>query len=277
MKHGSKIITLAIVVFTGLGQCMLKWPEYISYGSETLKEDAKTDSIYIEAKKMIKTAYRFWSLNDMIKARQFIERGMKIRDDYLIRYYMGLVDYRISVYYLQQPDGKKQAGEYLGDGINNLEVSINQDPDFSESYILLSNLLGLKISLNPITGPVLGIRSSNLLKKAEKLDPTNPRLFLVEGVSLINTPGVFGGSEKKAVQILKESIKLFESEKRIAPTMPDWGHDEAYGWLIRSYIGQDSLSEAQQYIDRALTADPDNSWVRYQLQPLLEKKRSAKK
>lgn len=53
--------------------------------------------------------------------------------------------------------------------------------------------------------------------------------------------------------------------------MPDWGHSEAYGWLGLVELELGNRGEAKSHWEKVLMIDPENSWVKSELMPMLEK------
>jgi hypothetical protein len=68
-------------------------------------------------------------------------------------------------------------------------------------------------------GPV----AAEALAMAKKLNPDNPRIFMLEGIDQYNTPEQFGGSKTEAKRILEEALKKYESYKPETPIHPTWG------------------------------------------------------
>lgn len=88
---------------------------------ETQTRYASPESVYTNAKSMIKVGYRYWSIDDMLKARQYIERHLSAQDDYLLRYYMGLSAYRIGLFYLRDQRKKDEAKQFIDEAIDHIE------------------------------------------------------------------------------------------------------------------------------------------------------------
>jgi hypothetical protein len=67
-----------------------------------------------------------------------------------------------------------------------------------------------------------GKDASAALQKGMEMDPNNPRLYYLQGMSLIGTPPQFGGGKDKAKPVLEKSIALYNSAKP-QPLYPTWG------------------------------------------------------
>jgi hypothetical protein len=77
-----------------------------------------------------------------------------------------------------------------------------------------------------------GIEASTALQKGMALDPDNPRLYYLQGMSLFNTPEQFGGGKDKAKPVFEKSVALFKKAQP-KPLYPDWGKDQAEQMLAK--------------------------------------------
>ncbi len=60
------------------------------------------------------------------------------------------------------------------------------------------------------------------LQKGMQLDPNNPRLYYLQGMSVNGTPPQFGGGADKAKPIFEKALELFKAANP-KPLYPDWG------------------------------------------------------
>jgi hypothetical protein len=58
----------------------------------------------------------------------------------------------------------------------------------------------------------LGPKSSDLLDRAKEIEPKNPRVWLISGMSAMFTPKMFGGGTDRAELDLRKAIALFETD-----------------------------------------------------------------
>ncbi|HLX92524.1 MAG TPA: hypothetical protein VKR32_12625 [Puia sp.] len=77
-----------------------------------------------------------------------------------------------------------------------------------------------------------GMEASADLQKAIQLDPNNPRIYYLQGMSIFNTPEQFGGGKDKAKPIFEKSIELYKKEQS-KPLYPNWGRDQAEKMLAQ--------------------------------------------
>lgn len=96
--------------------------------------------------------------------------------------------------------------------------------DNSETYVIKSIIATARMTVDPQTrymtyGPAI----SEGIKKAEALDPTNPRPVLLEAQNLYYTPEAFGGGKEVAKPLFEKAQKLFDDFKPQNELSPDWG------------------------------------------------------
>jgi len=77
-----------------------------------------------------------------------------------------------------------------------------------------------------------GKDASVALQKGMQLDPNNPRLYYLQGMSLFGTPAQFGGGKDKAKPMFEKSIALYKTAKP-KPLYPTWGQKQAEDMLAQ--------------------------------------------
>lgn len=77
-----------------------------------------------------------------------------------------------------------------------------------------------------------GKDASEALQKGLTLDPNNPRLYYLQGMSLFGTPPQFGGGKDKAKPLFEKSVALFKSAQP-KPLYPTWGEKQAEDMLAK--------------------------------------------
>ena len=77
-----------------------------------------------------------------------------------------------------------------------------------------------------------GQEASGALTKGMEIDPKNPRLYYLQGMSVFNTPEAFGGGKAKAKPVFEKSVALFKSEE-VKPLYPKWGQKQAEDMLAQ--------------------------------------------
>ena len=144
--------------------------------------------------------------------------------------------------------------------------------DFSESYILLAYIYNLKVGAggNPIS---LMKKASVAIKKAEEIEPNNPRLHYLNGITNMYTPKVFGGGQEKAIADFNKAILCFEKSEITDNTLPDWGFDETYYYMGRIFEKRDDILNADFYYSKSLEINPDFGLLKIVMYPRFSLKR----
>ena len=189
------------------------------------------------------------------------------------RYYIGLTEFGVANILLAQGKRREaEASDNLKKAVEHLQIASRDIADGEEGnlaaaeiYALLSIVYGRQISLSPLKGIYLGPKSKNILKKAEKLAPENPRVVLSSAIGYLKTPRLVGGNDKKAMEGFRHAAELFASEEATDPMHPGWGHSDAYIWMGIAYRDWKDRDAARAAFEKALEIDPDNRWAREML------------
>ena len=108
------------------------------------------------------------------------------------------------------------------------------DADRSELQTLRNMVATQQMLVDPQSRyATYGAESASALKKAQELNPNNPRAFYLEGIGIFNTPEQFGGGKTKAKPVLEKAVSLFNSEQ-VKPLYPTWGKKEAEQFLAQA-------------------------------------------
>lgn len=71
-----------------------------------------------------------------------------------------------------------------------------------------------------------GQEAGTALEKGLEIDPNNPRLHYLRGMSVMGTPEQFGGGKAKAKPIFEKTVELYKAEQ-VKPLYPHWGQKQA--------------------------------------------------
>jgi tetratricopeptide (TPR) repeat protein len=77
-----------------------------------------------------------------------------------------------------------------------------------------------------------GAEAGTDLQKAMELNPNNPRLYYLQGMSLFNTPEQFGGGKDKAKPVFEKAVALYKADQP-KPLHPNWGQQQAEDMLAK--------------------------------------------
>ena len=78
-------------------------------------------------------------------------------------------------------------------------------------------------------GPV----AAEALETAKKLNPENPRVYLLEGIDKFYTPEEYGGSKTEGKKLFEEAQKKFETFKPASSIHPAWGMGQVKYFLTQ--------------------------------------------
>jgi len=221
------------------------------------------------ASREIDAANAAGDLNRLTSAAAMLDRVLTVTpNDPLLLYYRSLALYRSSTIYTGQKKND-EAKRALDEADALLEQATAKTPT-ADALALRSSIMGLMIGLsgNPLSGMTLGPKASGLLDRAKDLEPKNPRVWLISGMSAMFTPKMFGGGTDKAEQELKKAIALFETDRPVAPA-PSWGHADAFIWLGQALQKNEKIADARAAYQKALELQPGNQWVQRVLLPSL--------
>lgn len=98
----------------------------------------------------------------------------------------------------------------------------------ADLYCMHQQLSVLQMLVDPQSRwQTYGAAASKALEDAKKADAGNPRIYYLEGMSVMNTPEAFGGGKAKAKVLFQKSLDLFKTFKPATPLDPNWGKEEA--------------------------------------------------
>jgi hypothetical protein len=124
---------------------------------------------------------------------------------------------------MQELDGvAAQAEKYLG------TAQSLAGTDNAEIHLLSKMAYSLRMMVNPQQRFMTdGARASEELTRAEKLDPSNPRIALIKAEDIYFTPEQYGGSKTKGMEMFKDALAKFNAYKPKTALDPNWGRAEA--------------------------------------------------
>ncbi len=212
--------------------------------------------------------------DELIQVKSELERQLVLNyKNYVLHYYIALADQTLANTYANSD--MKLAASFINDAIDNCMESIELKEKFDEPYILLSSLYGYKISIEPFNAVELAMKSTNYLKQAKKMNPNNPRLYLVSGINNYYTPEVYGGGMELAKENFNKALELFARYKLPDPTYPNWGLADTYGWLGQIAEKSSDLALAENYYKKGLEIDPNHAYIGYLYSSLITNKKKA--
>jgi len=221
------------------------------------------------ASREIDAANAAGDLNRLTNAAAMLDRVLiATPNDQLLLYYRSLALYRSATLYTGLK--KETEAKRALDEADLLLEQATAKSSTADALALRSSVMGLMIGLsgNPLSGMTLGPKSSGLLDRAKEIEPTNPRVWLISGMSAMFTPKMYGGGTNKAEKDLRKAVALFETDRPVAPA-PSWGRADAYIWLGQALQKEEKIEDARMAYQKALEIQPGNQWVQRVLLPSL--------
>lgn len=183
-------------------------------------------------------------------------------DDALFSHYLGYGLFRLSGMMLEY-DGNL-ALRMLEESATVLEHSIEIDP-IPESHALIASGLVMRM-MGDVDSTTLGMQHDAAMERARGQGPENPRVRLLEGISVFHRPAISGGGPNAALEHFEAAIELFARD-RPEPPLPAWGFAEAHAWLGQTHETLGNVEAARSAYERALELEPEYAWVRDDLLP----------
>ncbi|MCE1164761.1 MAG: hypothetical protein LWX07_05080 [Bacteroidetes bacterium] len=242
--------------------------------SECLRADDFTDAI-MKAKKNLFAAMTINDEKGIVKSRGEFERILQLKkQEWIVNYYLAFIDYSIGSSAMSDPSNKDKVKKYTESALSLIDKSILVRDDFADAYILRYALQFNRWAYEQDKMADIIAASEEARNKAEKLEPDNPRLYLMDGVSTYYTPEMFGGGAKKAVPMLEKSLDLFGKRVEKEAYYPDWGKEMCYGFLTLAYLKRDDDGDKKLSSDlytKATAEFPSSSFLSGYIKKEMEK------
>ncbi len=113
-----------------------------------------------------------------------------------------------------------------------LDKALILEKENSETWVLKKMIYSLRMMGNPMARFMeWGGKAATALATAKKLDATNPRIPMLEGIDKYYTPEQFGGSKKEAKKLLENAKALYIAFKPATSLHPTWGMGQVMYFL----------------------------------------------
>ncbi|WP_353719374.1 hypothetical protein [Dyadobacter sp. 676] len=163
--------------------------------------------------------------------KAFVQLGNTQKTEWLPYYYAAFCNAKIG--FLLQDDGEKiEPYSVRGEAqIKKSESLVKGDNNaLAEVYVVQAMIYRTKVFISPMTmGRQYGPLSDQFLKKAQNLDPENPRAIYLEAWMKYYTPKLWGGDKDLAKELAGKAIR------KLGPTTfsvaPHWGKAESEALL----------------------------------------------
>jgi hypothetical protein len=143
-----------------------------------------------------------------------------------------------------------------------------------ESWLLVAVCSGLTAHAGPGKGLAHDKRLQQGLARARELEPSNPRVALIDAWLVSPRPALADESiREEALKKLEAAADAFAAWSPPADS-PDWGEAEVLAALAELHLARGELRDARDLIERALLVAPDYRFA-VELRAQLQGSRSA--
>lgn len=189
---------------------------------------AQSDKYVANMQKNIAIMDSAKSTADLEAVSNAFERiGDAEKTQWLPYYYAGLAETRIGWI------DKKVDKDQLAEKIRGL-VAKGEAIEKNAELCTITNMAATQQMLvDPQTRwQTYGQEASAALQTGMQLDPNNPRLYYLQGMSIFGTPEQFGGGKAKAKPVFQKAVDLYKTFQ-VKPLYPSWGQKEAEDMLTK--------------------------------------------
>ncbi len=170
------------------------------------------------------------SLDEMkIAADHFDRIAVAEPEEWLPLYYSSMI-HCILAFSKQDAESKQKESDFA---LEKVEQALKLEDKESEIYALKGMVYQAIITIDPMNnGQAYSAKASGSFEMAKKLDPTNPRPYYLQAVSVLYTPAEFGGGKKAALPMLEKAMQLFNTFEPQSDIYPHWGKDDCQKQLL---------------------------------------------
>ncbi len=141
-------------------------------------------------------------------------------EDYSVNYYTAYSKAMLS--YMESDKERKDM--YLDIADSFLSKVKQLQPKNEETYILSALIANARLVVDGGSRwKVQGDIFNSNIDSAKAINPSNPRIYHLKGVSVYFTPKMFGGGTKNALEYLEKAKGLYATQKTGDILVPYWG------------------------------------------------------
>ncbi|TGE06618.1 hypothetical protein [Hymenobacter fodinae] len=185
---------------------------------------------------MAATIQDLMSTGDPAKLKQAdakLERAAQVAPkDWLPRYYQAYARV-ITAFVSKEEDETKD--KYLDQAEAALAQARKLGGEESELLVVQAYIYQARLSISPMLRSMKYSKMvTETLAQAKKINPANPRIYLVQANNVYYTPSMFGGGAEVAKPLFQEAQTRFTAFKPASVLSPNWGERQVKGRL-KSY------------------------------------------
>ena len=119
---------------------------------------------------------------------------------------------------------KEKQDELYDKALSQLKLAEAISKDNSEILAMQGYVVLMKLAVDPMgRGRTMMPEGMSFLSQAKKLNPENPRTYLIEGQFMFFMPEAFGGGKVAAKPILEAGNEKYAAEVPASSILPQWG------------------------------------------------------
>ncbi len=208
--------------------------------------------------KQVNALERAWMSDDGAAIKASMDALQKLPPGTRVTYAIGYAERRMA-FLRTVPQADRMA--LMTDAIARFEAVIKAEPSNGEAHALLASCLGAMIGFDRMLAKDYGRRSGTEMDQALSLEPNNPRVLVLAGISAFLKPEEYGGGPEKAEPLLRRAASILAQEPEDRP-WPNWGRFDAHMWLgqLLDKIGRHD--DARTEYEAVLTIAPQSQWAR---------------
>ena len=175
------------------------------------------------------TTHNIEALKDLANAFERI--GDAEKTQWLPYYYAALSNINIGNMLMAKTQGMGGNASELDPIADRAEQLLSKaealSKDNSEIYVIKKMIASLRMMGDPMTRYMTQLPiATEALATAKKINPDNPRIYVLEAMDKYFTPEQYGGSKEEAKKLFDEAMKKFETFKPESAIHPDWGRQQ---------------------------------------------------
>lgn len=164
------------------------------------------------------------TVEDMLATSAFFERVGDAEKDKWLPYYYAAYSNHLTGWMNPKAD-KDKVGEKSKDLISKAEAIESNN---SELFLLRQMVAIQQMTVDAMSRyQTYGAEARNNIEKAITADPNNPRIYYLNGQTLMQTPEAFGGGKAVAKKLFEKSLELYKTFKPASDFHPNWGKEDA--------------------------------------------------
>lgn len=140
--------------------------------------------------------------------------------------------------YMEKDEKKRDA--YVDEADKELDEAIaGYGKEDDETYVMKAMLANARMAVDGKSRwQKYGKIFNENLEKAKAVNPSNPRIYYLLGISKFYTPKMFGGGKKAALPYFEKADGFFAKESDADITKPYWGKIQNT-WMLAQARGED--------------------------------------